>query len=237
VTGIGPSHFLTTAWSEVLACADRSAPAFRERIDRLCERYWRPVYHYLRRRRCSPVEAEDLTQSFFAEFLEKNLPARADPAKGRFRTFVLTVVERLLGARRRRSGRERAALEKRIEEEEARVERFDAGLSPEEAFNRAWARSLVERTLERLEAVPPRGRGADYLRVFRVYLERAAAGEAPSYALLGALLDLSETDVTNALHRGRALFGRALRQEVAESVAREEDIEPELEELRAFLGG
>lgn len=236
MNGIGPSHFLTTAWSEVLACADRSAPAFRERMDRLCERYWRPVYHYLRRRGCPPAEAEDLTQSFFAEFLEKNLPARADPAKGRFRTFVLTVVERLLGARRRRSGRERAALEKRVEEEEARVERFDEGLSPEEAFNRAWVRSLVERTFERLERERPRGKGAGYLRVFRAHVERAAQGEAPSYALLGAILGLSETDVTNALHRGRAIFQRALRQEVADSVAREEDVERELEDLRGHLG-
>lgn len=235
MTRIGGSRFLTTAWSEVLACADRTAPAFRENMDRLCERYWRPVYHYLRRRGCRPAEAEDLTQSFFAEFLEKNLPARADPQKGRFRTFVLTVVERLLGARRRRSGRERAALERRVEEEEARVARLDEGLSPEEAFNRAWARSLVERTLERLEGSPPRGRGGLYLRVFRAHLERSAGGEPPSYALLGALFDLSETDVTNALHRGRALFQRALRQEVADSVAREEDVEPELEELRAFL--
>src|SRR6478672_7182149 len=84
--------FSTTHWSVVLAAADRTDAA----LEQLCRQYWPPVYAFIRRSGHGPQEAQDLTQEFFARLLEKNYLNAADPAKGRFRTLLLTAVSRFL---------------------------------------------------------------------------------------------------------------------------------------------
>ena len=78
--------FTTTHWSVVLAAGDEGGPATGHALDVLCRTYWHPLYAYVRRCGHDPVDAQDLTQDFFARFLEKNYVRNADPEKGRFRT-------------------------------------------------------------------------------------------------------------------------------------------------------
>src|SRR5215831_8366027 len=78
-----------TAWSVVLGAADRTSPEWREKLESLIRRYWRPVQAYLVRRwNCAPQDAADLTQDFFAALYEEDFLHQAAPERGRFRTFL-----------------------------------------------------------------------------------------------------------------------------------------------------
>ena len=81
--------FATTHWSVVFAARDGDSSVAFAALERLCRSYWRPVYAYIRREGCQPADAQDLTQEFFARLLEKNYLGAVDPAKGRFRSFLL----------------------------------------------------------------------------------------------------------------------------------------------------
>src|SRR6201998_3542485 len=86
----GPSQFPTTRWTLVVAAGDSHRKEARSALVTLCENYWSPLYAYLRRRGCLADEAQDLTQEFFIRVLEGRYLDRADPKKGRFRSFILT---------------------------------------------------------------------------------------------------------------------------------------------------
>src|ERR1700747_3377303 len=90
------TEFRTTLWTAVLAAGKESSPGSEAALASLCQTYWPPVYSFIRKRVASPEQAQDLTQSFFARFLEKNYVARAQPDRGRFRCFLLTSVENFL---------------------------------------------------------------------------------------------------------------------------------------------
>src|SRR5215471_17618527 len=88
--GCGGGWFSTTHWSVVLAASDESCLDAHEALEQLCRTYWFPLYAHVRRRGSSPEDAQDLTQAFFAEFLQKHSVSRARRDRGRFRTFLLT---------------------------------------------------------------------------------------------------------------------------------------------------
>src|SRR5262245_39407495 len=88
--------FTTTHWSVVLDAANSAAPGAQEALEKLCRTYWYPLYAYVRRQGHSPEDAQDLTQAFFARFLEKRLVQSADPERGRFRSFLLTALKHFL---------------------------------------------------------------------------------------------------------------------------------------------
>src|SRR3954470_683387 len=95
-----PGQFPTTRWRRVILAGDPDAPLARESLAELCGAYWYPLYAYIRRRGNGPEQARDLTQDFFARALEKGLLAEADPARGRFRSFLRTVCADFLANRR-----------------------------------------------------------------------------------------------------------------------------------------
>ena len=89
-TRAGPSQFPTTRWTLVLAAGDHRRKEASSALVSLCENYWYPLYAYLRRRGHSADQAQDLTQEFFMRVLEGRYLDRANPEKGRFRSFILT---------------------------------------------------------------------------------------------------------------------------------------------------
>lgn len=97
-----PAHFPTTHWSRVVTAGDRHAPEAREALATLCGAYWYPVYAYVRRQGHPPERAQDLTQDFFAYVLERELIAKADPDRGRFRSFLRGVCANFLANDRER---------------------------------------------------------------------------------------------------------------------------------------
>ncbi len=86
---VGGEAFSTTHWSMVLAAAGGQDSDSRRALATLCETYWYPVYAYVRRRGYDPESAQDLTQGFFARFLEKESVKAARRERGRFRNFLL----------------------------------------------------------------------------------------------------------------------------------------------------
>ncbi|HEC03828.1 MAG TPA: sigma-70 family RNA polymerase sigma factor, partial [Phycisphaerales bacterium] len=154
----GKPRFATTRWSVVLAAGRSSAPRQKQALETLCQSYWFPLYAYLRRRGCESHEAEDLTQAFFARMLDKKDLQTADPKCGKFRSFLLVRLKGFLlderdRARAKKRGGGRKVLSLSTENAEGQYSLEPATqLSPEMLFEKAWALTLLERTMDRLEA-------------------------------------------------------------------------------------
>jgi hypothetical protein len=106
--GLGHAEtFKTTHWSVVLSAGHDSESVARQALEQLCQAYWFPLYAYVRRQGQAPDDAQDLTQEFFARFLERGAFARADRERGRFRTYLLTSLKRFLQEEWRRANRQK----------------------------------------------------------------------------------------------------------------------------------
>ena len=151
----GPSQFPTTRWTLVVAAGDRYRGEAQSALVSLCENYWYPLYAYLRRRGYPADQAQDLTQAFFMRVLEGRYLDRADPEKGRFRSFLLTSLKFFVAdeadrdrAQKRGGG---AVLPLEFVSGENRYQREPShDETPERIFERRWAISVLERVVERL---------------------------------------------------------------------------------------
>lgn len=147
-------RFETTSWSLILQANAASSTVAREGLARLLETYWPPVYAFIRRKGHSAVEAEDLTQSYFARFLEKGYISDFRPEAGRFRTFLRASVGHFLAnewdrakAHKRGGGRVPVSIDAAAAEDRLRLEPVDR-LTPEVIFERQWAASVLGRCLD-----------------------------------------------------------------------------------------
>src|SRR5262249_8477510 len=95
-SGASPRWFLTTNWTLVLQASDTKSPEAAAALGHLCHVYWAPVNAFIRHFTHHPTNAEDLTQQFFAQFLEKQSYKLADRDRGRFRSFLITSVKHFL---------------------------------------------------------------------------------------------------------------------------------------------
>jgi len=237
----GPSHFLTTAWSVVIGAQEDEGEKRQQCLAMLCRNYWKPIYYYMRRRRLSHEDALDLTQEYFATFLEKDFVAAADQERGRFRTFVLVTVNRFLSKqmakRSRREARLAVSLPVGEDEEELPIAELAHGETAEDDFNRRWALSLIETTLQKMKAECDDGRRRYYYETFRLFIESSSDAKPMSYRDMAEILGVNETDVTNFLHRGRNVFQKLLRSEIRQSVSTESEIDDEIEALKEYLRG
>jgi RNA polymerase sigma factor (sigma-70 family) len=227
-----------TRWTLVLAAAriENAEPAMRA-LTELCHTYWPPLYAYIRRQGCDTHEAEDLTQEFFSRLLAKNYLADADPAKGKFRSFLLASLKHFLAnerdrarAKKRGGGETVIALDALGEEARRRIEPLD-NESPDKVFDRQWALTLLDRALKRLRMEFAGGGREKLFDALKGFL----TGDAPaqSHAEIGAKCGLSEGAVKVAVHRMRRRYRDLLREEVAQTVAAPEEIDREIRDLFA----
>ena len=231
----GLSSFATTHWSLVVAAGRRSSPASATALADLCQRYWYPLYVYVRRRVTSIEEARDLTQEFFARLLERNTLALADPDRGRFRSFLLTALKHFLinewektKAQKRGGGRRALALDFDAKESQLTLEPVHAW-TPERLYERHWALALLDQVLGQLRQeyqAAAKGPLFDHLKGFLVG-ESAAA----TYADTARVLDMTEGAVKVAAHRLRKRYRELLRHEVSQTVAEEAEVEDEIRAL------
>ena len=147
----------TTQWSQVLAARDGSDTEARAALESLCETYWEPLYAFVRHQGSSPDEANDLTQAYFAELLEKEFLSAVDPAKGRFRSFLLTSLKNFLSherdresALKRGGGTSTVSLDSEEAENRFHIESAEED-APDVLYERRWAMTLMERAMGRLE--------------------------------------------------------------------------------------
>ncbi len=230
------SPFQQTRWSliqRVQAGGDAAEIALGE----LCAAYWFPLYGWARRSGASPEDAEDVVQGFFSDVLRKQLFEKADSAKGRLRTFLLTAFRRYqrdayvkANAQQRGAGRT-VSFDAVAGEEWYRAEEPGTA-TPDAFYDRQWAVTLLEQAVQRLgKEYARRGKGADFERL-RPYL--TAAGDC-GYEADAAVLGMTASAVKVAVHRMRERFREALRDEVASMQGESEDVDEELSHLLRAL--
>ena len=233
--------FVTTHWSVVLTAGRSDTTRAHEALSRLCETYWYPLYAYVRRRGHSPEDAQDSTQEFFSRLLAGKWVGDADRARGRFRTFLLTALNRFLAnewdrarAQKRGGGAVPVPLDTAIAESRYCVDTKNA-LTPDRLYDRQWAMTLLDRALTRLEVEHQRlGKAAEFAVLSPVLT--AERGDIP-YGAMATQLRLSETATRMAVHRLRKRFREVFREEIAQTVAQPDEVEEEIRHLLAALAG
>lgn len=243
--GHSPDRFVTTRWSVVLSCADSQASTqtVRNALAQLCQIYWRPIFAFVSRSGYPIQDAQDLTQDFFLMVLEGHLLERADPNRGRFRSLLLKALRDFLNdARDKRRARKRGGDVQFVAWDEWMAElpsqlsisaRDSENWPPEKIFDVRWAATVVEHALNRLgEECERRGRR----RVFDVLSScLSAEREDVSYASFSKTLGVPETAVKRLVHQLRKRYRSLLREEVAETVEKPEEVDDELRYLCAAL--
>jgi RNA polymerase sigma factor (sigma-70 family) len=231
--------FATTHWSMVVAAGDAKSPQAHEALERLCESYWYPLYAYVRRRGRNSHDAKDLTQSFFLQLLQHGYLSRADPRKGRFRTFMLVALNHFLTnqwhhshAQKRGGDAVMLSLDAVSAEHRYDTEPFAAD-NPERLFEQRWAITVVDRAIGTLrqEFID-----SDRRELFEA-LKGVLTGEqvTEAYGMLAERFGVTEAAVKMMVVRLRKRFGELLRLEVAHTVSNEVEIDDELRHLLRVL--
>ncbi|MGB7161271.1 MAG: sigma-70 family RNA polymerase sigma factor [Tepidisphaeraceae bacterium] len=231
-------RFATTRWSLVTA-ASAGGDQARAALAELCELYWYPLYAFVRRQGVDADAASDLTQGFFARFIELESVRSARQDRGRFRSYLLGAVKHFLANERQHAKAQKRGGDKTIlsfdpHDAETRYQREPAhDLTPEHIFERRWALLLIERTLDQLgNEMTARGKSKEFERL-RPFLVADASGD--SYRDAATELGLSEGAVKVLIHRLRRRFRDHLRGAIAETVASPADIDDEIRHLFTCL--
>ena len=211
----------------------------RVALEELCATYWFPLYAYARRGGLAPEEAEDCTQGFFARLLDRGDLARVEVTGGRFRSYLLVALRRYIaGERERERALKRGGGTRVVSIDLERAERRVAleipdRETPERAFERAWAQSLLARVFATLR-IEYASRGRE--RVFdRLEPDLLGGGSAAERRAVASELELTDGALDVARHRLRRRFAEALRAEVAETVLDAADVDGELAALMEHL--
>ena len=220
-------HFLTTRWTLL----DRvKEPEGAAALDELCGRYWGPVFMFLRRSGCGEEDAQDMTQDFFRDFVQRDGFALAERERGRFRSFLLGCVRNHFANARKAAGRQKRGGGVVFAELDDELD-VGVGATPDEVFDKRWAEDLVDRALERLkreweESGRPFALLAPYLSG-----ERGAVPLAETAEALGVSLAATKS----AVHRMRKRLGDLVKEEVVMTTGEEGDAAGELEYLMQLL--
>lgn len=217
-----------------MAAQHRSTAEGRAAFAKLCEKYWFPLYAFVRQSERDVHRARDLTQSFFAKLLEKNYVADADPERGRFRTFLLASLSNFMAnewnkeqAKKRGGGVQHISLDYEKAERWLRQEPADRQ-SPELLFERRWAMTLLRQTLDRLREQFASQDKTESFEELRQYL---APGDSEPYADVAARLGMTEGALRVAVHRLRSQYREILREEIADTLSSISDVDDEIGRL------
>ena len=237
--GSGAGRFATTHWSVVLSASQPDSTRYQQALESLCRIYWFPLYVYLRRHGFDAQKAEDHIQAFFACLLEKRGLRLADPKRGRFRSFLLVALKHFLAnesaraqAQKRGGGRKILSLDIENAENQFIREPCDE-LSPEKLFERSWALAVLDRTMTRLQAEAVAAKKEKHFDCLKVYL--TAEKNTILYNEVAAELKMTEGAVKVAVHRLRRRYRDILRDEIAQTVTTEEQINEEIRDLFTAL--
>jgi len=233
------ARFLTTRWSVVLDAASVRSPRRSAALEDLAHAYWYPLYAFARRSGLASPEAADIVQDHFARILERGDLAGVDPARGRFRNWLVTGLKNRIADRRAHERAEKRGgnvihvpIEPLAAEARLAADPPDPR-PPERLFEREWALAVIERATARLRDEQDH---AGKRALFLALLPSLSAHEtAPPHAEVSARLGLSENAVKVALHRMRRRLGELIRDEVGGTLREGEDVEDEIRQLLAAL--
>lgn len=234
--------FATTHWSVVLATADQDSPQAAAALEQLCRTYWYPLYAYIRRRGYGHEDAQDFTQGFLLQLLQRRALKRVERGKGRFRSFLLAGLNYYLADQRdRATAQKRGAgqptlsfLDGQEAQERYRLEGVDES-SPDRLFERRWALTMLDRVLNGLEQEYQAQGKADLFERLQLFL--ATGDSEHTYAEMAAELDMTRDAFRMAVQRMRQRYYELFREEIAHTVADPAEVEDELHHLCAVIQG
>ena len=225
----------------MLAAGGGDTPRGAEALNRLCAIYWYPLYVYVRRRGYSVADAQDRTQEFFTRLFERGSLAAADPARGRFRSFLVKSMSHFLShewekarALKRGGGEETVSLDFASAERRYDLEPLDDE-TPDKIYDKQWALTLLNQVLDRLEQECAQEGKREWFENLRLTL--TGSRESQPYADLAKTFGVSESAVKVAVHRLRLRYRALVREEIAGTIEHPEDVDDEMKHLFAILAG
>ena len=232
------SAFRTTRWSLILQTRFGGAEA-RQALEALCRIYRPAVIAFVRRHGYSPADAEDLVQSFYADVICRDFHARADPARGRFRSYLLTALRHFVASSRAhddalKRGGQAGHLSLGNQDADGHIDLADDGESPDEVFDRVWAITVLHQAMDRLDheaQLAGKGRLFGELKVFLV-----EDPEGDDYARLAERLGMRPNTIAVAVHRLRRRLRVQVGMVLNETVEDAASADAEMAHLKAALG-
>jgi RNA polymerase sigma-70 factor (ECF subfamily) len=236
----GRSSFESTHWSIILKAGDLPSPDSQQALEALCGTYWYPLYAYARRQGYALDEAEDLVQAFFARLLEGNILAVADPARGRFRSFLRTAFRNFstnererAQAQKRGGGVRRLSIDVASGESRFRLEPAHE-LTAERFYEKQWAVTLLDHVMSLLRDEFVRDGKERQFDCLKAYLPGGRSQDA--FATASGQLGISRGAAMAATSRLRGRYRELLRTEISRTVANEEEVDDEIGQLFDALG-
>lgn len=217
-----------------MAAKQRSTPDGAAAFKTLCEKYWFPLYAFVRQTEKDCHRAQDLTQSFFAKAMEKNYVGAADPKRGRFRTFLLASISNFTANEwNKEQAQQRGGGVRHLSLDFEKGERWLLNepvtqQTPAMLYERRWALWLLRQVLDRLREKYKSAKKDSLFAELRVFLNPA---EAESYAAVSERLNMTEGAVRVAVHRLRAQYRKILREEIANTLADASEVDDEIRRL------
>ncbi len=242
-THSGGGAFPTTDWGLFVDIRGGSPAKKLAALDILARRYWKPVFRFLQYSGKDEEAAKDLTQAFFAEWIESNAFAKADAQRGKFRSFMLASLKRFAAnehragqAQKRRPAAGLLSLDELMDNEEKPFEPEDAE-TPDKAFDRAWAVEVVGRVLKHLEAECTRKDQKAHYDIFskRLIQPILHGQEAPSMVDLGKVHGLTEKQAGNVQETAKRAYRRLMEDEVRLYAASDLEVSEEIRDIFAIL--
>jgi len=226
--------FKTTRWT-IVNLAGNTADGGHVALEELCNTYWKPLFLYLRHRGYSSMDAEEHLQAFFLEFLEKKWVEKADSDRGKFRTYLLTALNRFLSKSHEKSN----ALKRGKKVDFVHIDRDEAeslhekigslDLSPEQAFERQWAYDILDQALSQLDAYYARIKKEKLFAKIRIILVNP--GIKLDFATAAKDLGMKETAVRVAIHRMKDRYRRNIVSVIEDTVTDPQEVDAELKYL------
>ena len=221
---LGPNHeFDTTSWSLIRAVGDVHA------FDTFVRIYWKPLYFFVRQHGADNETAKDIVQEFLTSVLERGSLTKADPARGRFRTFLLAALTNFMKDRQKAASRQKRGGDQTIlsldfadGEREYALE-VSSGEPPEKVLHRTWARTLWKQALAELKGEP------SHLEAFKLYM--ADVG----YEEIGRRTGLTPAAAKMAVHRMKGQLRDVVQHYILQTVQDEDELKAEIAEFMGLL--
>jgi RNA polymerase sigma factor (sigma-70 family) len=232
------SRFASTRWTLVQS-AGADMESKQRALSELCEIYWFPLYNFLRRSGHTHANAEDLTQGFFSELIEKDFVSSADPERGRFRTFLLTALKRFAAkqhqhnfAQKRGGSVKTLSIDFAVGDQQ-HVHEPAHSWTAEREFERQWALTLLQQTMSQLRDSYLQSSKAEIFAKLKPFLTSQPTSD--SYSEIATELGMSLSAVKVTAYRMRQKHQELLRTEVRNTTSSEAEVEEELKHLAAAL--
>lgn len=232
-------QFSTTRWSVVLLAGQEVSPDSAAALEKLCRAYWLPICVFARRKGRNEEDAKDMTQQFFARLLERKDFHGLDPARGKFRAFLLAAFTHFLAneydranALKRGGGQTIISLDQIPADKLGDIlpaEEF----SPGKLYDLRWAKTILETAFGQLEREMIEADKQAAFGALKCFLTaNATPGE---YAQIAEKLGVEASSLPMQVHRLRQRYREFVREEVAQTVSGPVELEEEMRHLFAVL--